>query len=190
LLTIYFFRTLLVQEPSEAEAMRQRLQECIAVSDWNEDEVWSRLALHVEAKMPNPEAFVLDDTGFPKKGEHSVGVARQYSGTLGRVDNCQVATSLHLAGEAGSACIGMRLYLPEGWAKDAARREKAGVSEEVEFHPKWQLGLELLDKGLAWGSTRGWCWRMPITAIAWNFVKNCRSGHCLRAPLQIHRPLD
>lgn len=141
----------LVQEPSEAEAMRQRLQECITISDWNADEVWSRLALHVAAKIPELEAFVLDDTGFPKKGEHSVGVARQYSGTLGRVDNCQIATSLHLAGEAGSACIGMRLYLPEGWAKDEERRRKAGVPEEVEFRPKWQLGLELLDKALDWG---------------------------------------
>lgn len=141
----------LVQEPSEAEAMRQRLQECITISDWNEDKVWSRLALHVAAKMPELEAFVLDDTGFPKKGEHSVGVARQYSGTLGRVDNCQVATSLHLAGEAGSACIGMRLYLPEGWAKNEERRAKAGVPDAVEFRTKWQLGLELLDKALAWG---------------------------------------
>ena len=66
-------------------------------------------------------AFVVDDTGFPKKGRHSVGVARQYSGTLGRTDNCQIATSLHLAGERGSGCIGMRLYLPETWTDVTAR---------------------------------------------------------------------
>jgi SRSO17 transposase len=79
----------LVQEPSEAEAMRQRLQECITISDWNEDEVWSRLALHVAAKMPELEAFVLDDRGFPKKGEHSVGggakAAKWRGSTRGRV---------------------------------------------------------------------------------------------------------
>jgi SRSO17 transposase len=141
----------LVGEPGEVQAMRQRLQQCVTVSTWAEKELFRRIAVKVEAEMPGVEALVIDDTGFAKKGEHSVGVARQYSGTLGRVDNCQVATSLHLAGEAGSACIGFRLYLPEEWANDRKRRRKAGVPEDIEFTPKWQMALSLVDDALAAG---------------------------------------
>ena len=93
--------------------------------------MFGRVGRRIDQELPQIEAFVVDDTGFPKKGKHSVGVARQYSGTLGRVDNCQVATSLHLAGELGSGCIGMRLYLPESWTTDpddAARPESPTVS--------------------------------------------------------------
>jgi SRSO17 transposase len=93
----------LVDHDDEVEAMRQRLQQAVVVADWDDDVIRSRLAKMVEAEMPGVSAFVFDDTGFPKKGDHSVAVARQYSGTLGRTDNCQVATSLHLAGEKGSA---------------------------------------------------------------------------------------
>jgi SRSO17 transposase len=135
----------LVDDTSEVEAMRQRLQECVVIAQWSDQEVRERLATMVDRELPGIEALVIDDTGFPKKGEQSVGVQRQYSGTLGRVDNCQVATSLHLAGEHGSACVGMRLYLPEEWAKDQARRKKAGIPGEVEFQEKWRLALALLD---------------------------------------------
>ena len=141
----------LVGDASEVQGMRQRLQQCVTVSTWAERELFRRIAVKVEAEIPGIEAFVIDDTGFAKKGEHSVGVARQYSGTLGRVDNCQVATSLHLAGEAGSACIGFRLYLPEEWANDRKRRRKAGVPDEIEFTSKWQIALSLLDDALAGG---------------------------------------
>ena len=88
----------LVEEEAQVEAMRQRLRQCVACSDWSESEVRGRLARKLDGELPGVEAFVIDDTGFPKKGEHSVGVARQYSGTLGRTDNCQVAVSLHMAG--------------------------------------------------------------------------------------------
>jgi SRSO17 transposase len=144
----------LVDNPSEVEAMRQRLQECVVISPWRDEELLRGLALKVHRELPGLEAFVLDDTGFPKKGDHSVGVARQYSGTLGRVDNCQVAVSLHLAGERGSACVGFQLYLSDEWVKDAARRKKAGVPEEVVFREKWRLGLEQLDRAIAWGIPR------------------------------------
>jgi SRSO17 transposase len=102
-----------LEETGEREAMRQRLQQCMSVADWSDAEMRRRLALKLEAELPGLEAFVVDDTGFAKKGTHSVGVARQYSGTLGRTDNCQVAVSLHLAAEKGSGCIGMQLYLTE-----------------------------------------------------------------------------
>lgn len=135
----------LVDTAGEVQAMRQRLQQCVVVAEWAERETYARVAGIVEREMPDVEALVIDDTGFAKKGSHSVGVQRQYSGTLGRTENCQVATSLHLAGEAGSACIGMRLYLPESWANDPERRRKAGVPEEVEFAEKWRIALALLD---------------------------------------------
>ena len=144
----------LVDAPNETEAMRQRLQQCVSVSDWDNEAILCRLAQHIEDKLPQVEAFVIDDTGFPKKGTYSVGVQRQYSGTLGRRDNCQIATSLHLAGEAGSACIGMRLYLPESWAGDPKRRRLAGVPAETRFQTKWQLALDLIDQARRWGVQR------------------------------------
>jgi SRSO17 transposase len=123
----------------------------VTVSAWDEDELFRRVAMKIEAELPGIEAFVVDDTGFPKKGTHSVGVARQYSGTLGRTDNCQVAVSLHLAGEQGSSCIGMRLYLPEVWTDDRERCAKAGVPEEVKFKKKWCIALDRIDAALGWG---------------------------------------
>lgn len=141
----------LVDKEHEREAMRQRLQQCVTVADWSDAEMRRRLALKLEADLPELEAFVVDDTGFAKKGSHSVAVARQYSGTLGRTDNCQVAVSLHLAGEQGSGCIGMRLYLPQQWAKSPKRRKAAGVPKEVRFQRKWQIALSQLDEALAWG---------------------------------------
>jgi SRSO17 transposase len=144
----------LVHEASEISGMRQRLQECVSISSWSEDLVLQRLATKVEGELPGIEALVIDDTGFPKKGRHSVGVQRQYSGTLGRQDNCQVATSLHLAGEQGSACIALRLYLPEQWCSDGERRRKAKVPDEVVFARKWEIALQQIDDALRWGVRR------------------------------------
>jgi SRSO17 transposase len=144
----------LVDDAAQIEAMRQRLQQCVVVSTWDETTVFARLAQTLDRELPEVTAFVVDDTGFPKKGRHSVGVARQYSGTLGRTDNCQIATSLHLAGERGSGCIGMRLYLPESWTTDRDRCRATGVPDTVTFAPKWQHALALLDAALAAGVRR------------------------------------
>lgn len=141
----------LVDKPDGAEAMRQRLQQCVSVSAWSDDELRARLARKVEAELPAIEALVLDDTGFPKQGRHSVGVARQYSGTLGRTGNCQVAVSLHLAGELGSACLGMQLYLPDEWTRDRKRCREVGVPDDVLFQRKWEIALRLLDDAGRWG---------------------------------------
>lgn len=135
----------LVKRDDEVDAMRQRLQECVTTSQWSEDELFARLANKLDSELPGVEAFVLDDTGFPKKGRHSVGVERQYAGVLGRVDNCQVGVSLHLASERGSSCIAMDLYLPTSWTDDRERCRKAGVPDDVVFRTKWQIGLEQLD---------------------------------------------
>lgn len=144
----------LVEDESEVQAMRQRLQQAVTIASWSDGEMFERLARTAEAELPGLEAFIFDDTGFAKKGVHSVGVARQYSGTLGRVDNCQVAVSLHLAGEGTSVCIALDLYLPEAWANDAKRREKAGVPAAVTFRTKHQIALEQLDRALAAGVRR------------------------------------
>ena len=144
----------LVDDPAEISAMRQRLQECVSISAWSDDMVCSRLAARIDAELPGVEALVIDDTGFPKKGKHSVGVQRQYSGTLGRQDNCQVATSLHLASEHGSACIALRLYMPEPWCSDLERRRKAKVPDEVKFETKRDIALAQIDAALGWGVRR------------------------------------
>ena len=144
----------LVDRATNVQAMRQRLQQCVVVSPWDAGAVFARVARTLDRELPSVAAFIVDDTGFPKKGTHSVGVARQYSGTLGRTDNCQIATSLHLAGDRGSGCIGMRLYVPEAWTTDRARCRAAGVPDTVAFAPKWQHALELLDHALAAGVRR------------------------------------
>lgn len=140
----------LVEDVRQVPAMRQRLQQCVVTSPWSDDEMFGRVARKVEREMPGVEALVVDDTGFPKKGKHSVGVQRQYSGTLGRTDNCQVATSLHLAGERGSACIGLRLYLPESWIEDRERCRSVGIPDEVGFLRKWEIALAQIDAALSW----------------------------------------
>lgn len=151
----------LVDDPAQADAMRQRLADCVTSSPWLDSELQRRLALKFERELPGLEVFVIDDTGFPKKGHLSVGVTRQYSGTLGRTENCQVATSLHVAGEKGSGCIGLRLYLPEAWTDDRGRCDAAGVPNEIAFKKKWEIALELLDQAFAWGMPK-----MPVLADA------------------------
>jgi SRSO17 transposase len=141
----------LVNSSAETQAMRQRLQQAVTVAQWDERLVYERIAQQAEAHLPGIDAWVLDDTGFPKKGFKSVGVKRQYSGTMGRIDNCQVAASMHLASEQGGVCVGMRLYLAQDWAEDERRRDKTGVPEDVEFSEKWRLGLAMVDDAIAWG---------------------------------------
>ena len=129
----------------------QALQQLVGQSPWEWLPGWERLAQRMTLELEPEPAWVVDDTGFPKQGAHSVGVARQYSGTLGKVGNCQVAVSLHHVGEQGHAVLGWRLYLPERWATDPVRRKAAGIPEAVTFQPKWQLGLDLIDQARAWG---------------------------------------
>jgi len=144
----------LTEDPASADAMRQRLQDCVSASRWSEIDLLRRFTIKVDRELPGLEVMVIDDTGFAKKGKHSVGVARQYSGTLGRVDNCQVMPSVHLAGERGSVMVGQRLYLPEEWTDDRARCRAVGVPDEVEFKTKWQIALDLIDQTLGFGITR------------------------------------
>src|SRR6266542_3346054 len=162
----------LVDDVTEIQAMRQRLQQCVTVSPWSDEEMWRRLARKMDDELPEVEALVVDDTGFPKKGSHSVGVQRQYSGTMGRKDNCQVAVSLHLAGERGSACIGMRLYLPESWTSDRERCRAVGVPDAVPFQKKWEISLAQIDAALAWGTSR----RLVLADAGYGDVTEYRDG--------------
>jgi SRSO17 transposase len=130
----------------------QNLQQFVSQSPWPWEPVWERWAQKV-TKAFATTAWMVDDTGFPKKGEHSVGVARQYSGTLGKTANCRIAVSLHAASATGSSPLGFRLYLPQEWTDDPERLHKAGVPEGVSFQEKWRLALALIDQALGWGLT-------------------------------------
>lgn len=130
--------------PDNTKNKHQSLQQFITDSPWRDAPVLRsarQYALPALSAHGGVEATIVDDTGHPKKGKHSVGVARQYCGQLGKVDNCQVAVSISLANQWMSLPIAYDLYLPEEWANDQARRKKAGVPKEIEFRTKPQLAL-------------------------------------------------
>lgn len=157
--SVYVRGLLLDGERKSIEPIAQRLpegnvqaiQQFIGQSPWDWNPVWEKLGQRMLAELEADPAWVIDDTGFPKQGTHSVGVARQYSGTLGKTGNCQVAVSVHHVGEQGNVPLGWRLYLPESWAQDAERRKGAGVPEDVVFRKKWELALEIIDQVRGWG---------------------------------------
>ncbi len=132
-------------DPYHVPALHQQLQQFVAASPWSDEGVLSRVQSWVLPKMrlerKGWKFLIADDTGMPKAGTHSVGVARQYCGQLGKTDNCQVAVSLSLATADASLPIKYRLYLPESWANDRKRRKEAGVPEDVVFATKPQISL-------------------------------------------------
>ena len=101
-----------------------------------------------------PEGWVVDDTGLPKDGRFSPGVAHQYCGALGKTANCQVLVSVNAATDRASCPLGWRLFLPESWDQDEERRERARIPEDVRHVPKWQLALGIIDELLGWGLER------------------------------------
>lgn len=128
----------------------QGLQQFVNQSPWDERVVRSNLARAMCAEI-EPEAWIVDDTGFVKKGRFSIGVTRQYSGTLGRVDNCQVGVSINAACDAASCPLDWRIFLPEAWDEDLERRGKAHVPDDVRHREKWRLALDMIDELGAWG---------------------------------------
>jgi SRSO17 transposase len=156
----------------------QALQQFIGQSPWEWDVVWERLGKRMIAELEPDTAWVVDDTGFAKQGSHSVGVTRQYSGTLGKTGNCQIAVSVHHVGEQGNAPLGWRLYLPEIWASDEQRRQEAGIPARVVFGPKWELALDIIDQIRGWAWRIAWCWRMLDTASPLSFGRNWSSDSC------------
>ncbi len=143
-----------VTAPARVAAQHQSLLHFVANAPWSDAAVLAKVREIVLPEMTRTEpiaAWIIDDTGFPKKGRHSVGVGRQYCGQLGKQDNCQVAVSLSLANHAASLPVSYRLYLPRDWAEDPARRAKAGVPEEIAFRTKPEIALDLLRAAAAAG---------------------------------------
>ena len=144
-------------DPQHVSARHQALHHFVAKSEWSDAAVlagvrdWVMPALGLEGGC----YWIVDDTGFPKKGRHSVGVARQYCGQLGKQDNCQVAVSLSLASTQGSIPIAYQLYLPQDWADDAVRRQAAGVPEEIAFATKPAIALGQMRSALGQGVRPG-----------------------------------
>ena len=126
---------------------REPLQQFIGQSPWDHQPWLAELARQVGQQLGSPDGvLVLDPSAFPKKGDASVGVQRQWCGRLGKVDNCQVGVYLAYVGPSEQALVDVRLYLPKEWAKDKRRREQAGVPREVRFRTRHELALEMLDE--------------------------------------------
>jgi SRSO17 transposase len=131
------------------DADYQSLQQFLADSPWDPAVVVRAVAERVVPAI-DVEAWVLDDTGFPKDGKESPGVKRQYSGTLGKIGNCQIGVSVHAVGSRGTVPLGWALYLPKDWCDDPERRRRAKIPEEVQFKTKPELGVELIERAAGW----------------------------------------
>jgi SRSO17 transposase len=144
--------------PENVRSAHQSMHHLVADADWDDRAVLKAVAKHVIPELVKKEErcwWILDDTGHAKKGTHSVGVARQYCGRLGKTDSCQVAVSLSLANTAGSLPLAYRLYLPQEWAQERTRRERAGVPKEITFRTKGQMAREQIEAALAAEVPRG-----------------------------------
>jgi len=133
--------------PEKVRRMHQSLHHLVADAPWDDETVLRQVrsyALTVMREQSPVQAWIVDDTGFPKKGKHSVGVARQYCGQLGKQDNCRVAVSLSVSNTNSSLPIAWQLYLPEAWAQDAKRRKKTGIPKQVQFQTKPAMALRQL----------------------------------------------
>ena len=135
------------------EADYQSMQQFLADSPWDPALVVRAVAERVLPAI-DVEAWVLDDTGFPKDGKRSPGVKRQYSGTLGKIGNCQIGVSVHAVGRKGTVPLGWALYLPDEWCEDPERRRLAKVPEEIAFKTKNELGAELVERAAGWDIDR------------------------------------
>jgi len=137
--------------PDNVRRMHQSLHHLVADAPWNDEEMLAQVRREVRPTMQahGPVvAWIVDDTGFPKQGKHSIGVARQYCGQVGQQDNCQVAVSLSVSTWNASLPIAWRLYLPEVWCQDTKRCQEAGVPKGVEFQTKPDIALQQIRQAL------------------------------------------
>ena len=176
--------------PDNVRRMHQSLHHFVADAPWDDEVLLDRALDTVLASMLQREpvvAWVVDDTGFPKKGQHSVGVARQYCGQVGKQDNCRVAVSLSVTTEKASMPIALRLYLPEAWADDKQRREKAGVPADIKFQTKPQIALAEIERARERGVPEGVVlsdagygndsqFRERLSEWKWSYVVGIQSG--------------
>jgi SRSO17 transposase len=144
--------------PARTAAQHQSLLHLVANAAWSDEDVLAKvreMVLPAIEKSGPIEAWIIDDTSFPKHGKHSVGVHHQYCGQLGKQANCQVAVSLSIANHAASLPVAYRLYLPQDWTKDRKRRSKAGVPKDIKFKTKPQIALEQIRWACEAGLPRG-----------------------------------
>ena len=147
-----------VTAPAQVAAKHQSLLHFVGNAPWSDAAMLDKvreLVLPVIERSGPIEAWIIDDTGFPKKGRHSVGVTRQYCGQLGKQDNCQVAVTLSLANRDASLPVAYRLYLPEDWAQDQTLRRKAKIPEEIAFQTKPEIALDQIKAARAAGLSEG-----------------------------------
>lgn len=136
-----------------ADGDEEGLQNFICDSPWKDEPVRRRLAVRMTAEI-EPDGWIVDDTGLPKDGRMSPGVAHQYCGALGKTANCQVLVSVNAASDRASCPLGWRLFIPESWDQDEVRRTRARIPAEVRHVAKWRLALEIIDQLIAWGLPR------------------------------------
>ncbi len=151
-------------DPKQVSRRHQSMLHIVGVSPWSDGAVMKSAYDLAEGPISDHgpiDGMILDDTGLPKKGRHSVGVGRQYCGVKGKQDNCQVVVSLSIGNDTATIPVGYRLYLPKDWAEDMERRRKCGVPDDIEFQEKWKIGLSLIDEALATGKPR-----VPVLADA------------------------
>jgi len=182
--------------PERTAAQHQSLLHFVGEGRWSDEMVLAKVREMVLPSIERHgpiEGWIIDDTGFPKKGTHSVGVARQYCGQLGKEDNCQVAVSLSLANAHASLPVAYRLYLPQDWTRDRDRLRKAGVPEEVGFETKHEIALDQIRHACASSLPRGVVLmdagygnnsdlRAAITALELTYVVGILSNTTLWAP--------
>ena len=191
-----------VTAPAQVAAKHQSLLHFVGNAPWSDPAVMGKvgelLVPAIERSGPI-EAWIIDDTGFPKKGRHSVGVTRQYCGQLGKQDNCQVAVSLSLANHDASLPVAYRLYLPEDWAKDPERRTKAKVPDTIGFQTKPEIALEQIRSACAAGLPRGvvlmdagygndTALRAQITALSLSYVAGIQASTTVWPPGAVPLP--
>jgi len=144
--------------PARTAAQHQSLLHFVGVAPWSDEAVLAKvreMVLPSIEKRGPIEAWIIDDTSFPKQGQHSVGVQHQYCGQLGKQANCQVAVTVSIANHAASLPVAYRLYLPQTWVEDAARREEAGVPQDISFKTKPEIALEQVQWAYEAGLPRG-----------------------------------
>jgi SRSO17 transposase len=150
--------------PDNVRRMHQSLHHLVADAPWSDEAILEQVRGYAVTAMKKQGlllAWIIDDTGFPKKGVHSVGVTRQYCGQVGKQENCRVAVSLSVTTNCNSLPIAFRLYLPEGWANDVKRRKQAGIPESIAFQTKPQIALQQIRQAVKDEVTRA-----PVLADA------------------------
>jgi SRSO17 transposase len=191
-----------ITAPERTAAQHQSLLHFIGEGRWSDEKVLAKVRELVlpELERHGPiEAWIIDDTSFPKKGQHSVGVARQYCGELGKQDNCQVAVTLSIANHDASLPVAYRLYLPKEWANDRKRRRKVGVPDEISFKTKPEIALAQIRWACEAGLSRGAVLmdagygvdtdlRTSITALGLSYVAGIQSHTTVWAPGTGPRP--